>query len=454
MTYAEFLARKHIADVPTGFEPGPLPGKLFAWQADIARWGCRRGRAALFEDCGLGKTPQQLAIAQQIVDHTGGNVLILAPLGVVAQHVREGQKFGIAVHRVRDQSEVQPGINVSNYERLHLFDLSRFVALILDESSILKSFDGATRTAIIEKSARTEYKLACTATAAPNDYMELGNHAEYLGVMTGSEMFSTFFVHDGGETSQWRLKGHAEKEFWRWVCSWAINIRKPSDLGYDDGAFTLPPLRMHEHIVDGNQKMDGYLFALPASTLAERRLARKATLGERSRLAADMATSDRDQWLLWCNLNAEADELERLTGFSQIAGCTPEADREKIALAFLDGSIRGVITKPSIWGYGMNLQCCHKAAAVGISDSYEDFYQVIRRIWRFGQTSPVDFHIIISRLEGAVLANIKRKEANAMRMATEMVRNMADISSAEIKGITRDITPYHPTTAMAIPQWL
>jgi superfamily II DNA or RNA helicase len=452
MNYAEFLNQKRIVSVPTGFEPCPdyYPNELFDFQRDVVTWACRRGRAALFEDCGLGKTPQQLAWADQVADY--GDVLILAPLCVAQQTVREGQKFGIDVRQVSQQSEVSSGISITNYEKLHRFDASHFKGIVLDESSILKAYDGATRTAIIEAFARTPYKLACTATPAPNDYMELGNHAEFLGVMSRTEMLATFFVHDGGETSKWRLKGHAESEFWRWLCSWAVNIRKPSDLGYDDNEFTLPPLNLHEHIVDSNQKMDGFLFSLPASSLIERRDARRASLDERVAMAAKLA--DDQQWVFWCNLNAESEALANAIDAEEISGATPEAERERIAAGFLDGSVRRVVTKPSLWGYGMNLQCCCNTALVGLSDSYEDFYQVVRRFYRFGQTKPVNAHIIISSLEGAVLANIKRKEYDASRMAAEMVAHMADISSQEIKGQTRDVIEYNPKTKMKVPAWL
>ena len=452
--YSAFLAKKKVADIATGFEPGSLPPSMFDFQADVTRWTCRRGRSALFEDCGLGKTVQQLAWADQVAAHTRtGKVLILAPLGVTHQTVREGDKFGIKVKFVTCQAECDgPGIFITNYEKLHRFDASQFAALVLDESGILKSFAGATRNAIIEAAAGLPYKLACTATPAPNDYVELGNHAEFLGVMSRVEMLATFFVHDGGDTAKWRLKGHAEEEFWRWLCSWSVNIRKPSDLGYEDGKFCLPELRMREHIVRSSQKMDGYLFALPASSLAERRDARRASLGERVEMAADLA--DGEQWVFWCNLNAESDARAKTLGAKEIRGDTSEEDRERTLLGFLDGTVRRVVTKPSLWGFGMNLQCCWNTAMVGLSDSYEEFYQTVRRFWRFGQQNPVNAHIIISDLEGAVLANIKRKEADAKRMAEEMVRHMADISSKEVRGSVRETIKYKPSVKIKLPQWL
>lgn len=452
MSYQEFLQRKRIVSVPSGFDPDAtaFPELLFDFQRDVVGWACRRGRAALFEDCGLGKTPQQLAWAEAVAQF--GDVLILAPLCVVHQTMREASKFGITINIASEQREVWPGINITNYEKLHRFDASHFKGVVLDESSILKSYDGATRTAIIEGFERTAYKLACTATPAPNDFMELGNHAEFLGVMSRTEMLATFFVHDGGETSKWRLKGHAETEFWKWLCTWAVNLRRPSDLGYDDGKFTLPELKFREHVVASNQKMDGYLFSIPAATLAERRDARRASLSERVARAAELA--DGEQWVFWCNLNSESEALAKLLNAEEIRGSTPEEERERIARGFLDGSIGRVVTKASLWGFGMNLQCCHNTAFVGLSDSYEEFYQAVRRFWRFGQTEPVNAHIIISDLEGAVLANIKRKEADAQRMAAEMVRHMAAISSSEIKGTKRETIEYQPTKRMRIPEWV
>lgn len=452
--YQKFIAKKKISDVPSGFSPTGLNDNLFDFQNDLVTWACRRGRAALFEDCGLGKTPQQLAWAQQVAEKTNLPVLGLAPLCVTKQTQREGRKFGIEVNLANHQSEVKPGINYTNYEKLHHFDASKFSGIVLDESSILKSFDGATRNNIIESFERTPYKLACTATPAPNDFMELGNHAEFLGVMSRVEMLATFFVHDGGDTAKWRLKGHAEQDFWKWLCSWAVNIRKPSDLGYDDGKFKLPKLNMYEHIVESKQKMDGYLFALPASSLQERRSARSASLNERVELAANLATSSKEQWVFWCNLNSESQMLSKMIGAEEISGATSDDDRERIAQGFLDGSIRRVVTKPSIWGFGMNLQCCHNTGLVGLSDSYESFYQVVRRFWRFGQTKPVNAHLIISNLEGAVLKNIKRKEADASQMASEMVKNMADISSVEIKGLARETETYNPQIEMQLPKFI
>jgi hypothetical protein len=457
MNYAEFLAQKAIVDVPTGFEPSKDVDrhKLFDFQRDVTGWNLRRGRSADFMDCGLGKSPIQLVTAQQVVEHTNKPYLILAPLCVAQQTVRQGEKFGVEIKLCQSQSDVVTGVNISNYEKLHRFSPQEFSGVGLDESSILKSYSGATRNLIIDSFKKTSFKHAYTATPAPNDYMELGNHAEFLGVMSRTEMLSTFFVHDGGDTSKWRLKKHAQKDFWRWLCSWAINIRKPSDLGYQDKGFELPKLNMIEHVVDSDQKaLDGYLFALPASSLQERRQARKSSLTDRVDKAVEICAKNKEQWVYWCNLNSESEAIAKELNACEIRGSTSESEREQIAANFLSGEIKRVVTKPSIWGFGMNLQCCHNTALVGLSDSYEEFYQVIRRFWRFGQEKEVNAHIVISSLEGAVLANIHRKEADARRLADEMISSMSSISSAQIKGMTKDTLKYDAHHAMLLPEWI
>lgn len=454
MTYEEFIASKSIVSKPCGFDPLPVPENRFPFQRDVVGWAVRRGRAALFEDCGLGKTVQQLDWSQQVATKIG-DVLILAPLAVAKQTVAEGQKFGIEVNQVSDDSEVKHGISVTNYQKLHKFDTRRFKGVVLDESSILKSFDGKYRTDLIKRFKDTPFKLACTATPAPNDYMELGNHAEFLGVMKREEMLAMFFTHDGGETSKWRIKGHAEDEFWKWLCSWAVNIRKPSDLGYDDGDFLLPLLELKEHVVESSQKMDGYLFALPASTLAERRDARRASLNERVSMAADIANSNDEPWIAWCNLNDESKALSSaINGAVELTGSDSDERKEQVLRGFSDGTFKRLVTKPSIAGFGLNWQHCAHELFVGLSDSYEQFYQAIRRCWRFGQKRKVEAHLVISSLEGAVLANLKRKEGDATRMAKQMVKHMAEISSAEIKGTTRDVEGYNPIKKIKLPKWM
>lgn len=459
--YEEFIKRKTPIDVPTGFEPRDIEFKrpLFGFQSDVVKWSIRRGRSALFEDCGLGKTAQQLAWAHQVAEK--GNVLILAPLSVAEQTVREGDAIGVDIAHISDDAEAQAQIDIGrtihicNYEKLHRLNPDRYVGCVLDESSILKSYDGKTRTHLIDSFKLTPYKLACTATPAPNDYMELGNHAEFLGVMKREEMLAMFFTHDGGNTSQWRLKGHAEDVFWKWLCSWAVNIRRPSDLGYDDGAFKLPPLKMHQHVVESAQKMDGYLFALPASSLQERREARKCSLSERVQKASEIANGNDEQWIAWCNLNSESESLAKcIRGAVEVTGSDSEEYRDKAVRGFLSGEVRVLVSKPSIFGFGLNFQHCHNQLFVGLSDSYEQFYQAVRRCWRFGQKNEVNAHLVISNLEGAVLANLQRKESDAARMAENMVKHMAEISSREIRGVRRDSTAYNPNVKIKLPSWM
>ncbi len=341
--YKSFLAGKVIRDNATGFNPTrELHSALFPFQADIVRWALRRGRACLFEDCGLGKTIQQLVWADQ-VGHKIGKVLILTPLAVAQQTLAEATRFGILAQTAAGQEDVSdnrnsPRIVITNYEKLHKFDVSKFRGVVLDESSILKAYDGKTRTAILDAFKTTPFKLACTATPAPNDFMELGNHAEFIGAMSRTEMLSMFFVHDGGDTSQWRLKGHAESDFWRWLCSWAVNIRKPSDLGYSDDGFDLPKMHTHQHVVESGQRMDGYLFALPASSLDERRQARKCSLGERVEIAAKIANETDGQCLVWCNLNSESEALaECINGAQEGTGSQSDEVKAEHMAGFSSG---------------------------------------------------------------------------------------------------------------------
>jgi hypothetical protein len=397
----------------------------------------------------------QLEWAHRVHLHTGGNVLILAPLAVAKQTQREGVKFGIEVTVCETQADVQNGINITNYEKMHHFDLASFSGVVLDESSILKAYDGKTRTSIIDAFRFTPYKLACTATPSPNDYMELGNHAEFLGAMSRTEMLSMFFVHDGGDTSKWRLKGHAANEFWKWIASWAVMLRKPSDLGYSDEGFVLPKVHIHHHTVKTDVVMEGYLFAIEARTLEERRKARKASMSDRVAKCAEIVSQNADPWLVWCDLNAEGDALEdAITSAVQIAGSDTNDFKERTMLDFADGNVPVLVSKPSICGYGMNFQVCPNMAFVGLSDSYEMYYQAKKRIDRYGQTKEVHIHIITSELESSVLKNIQRKEKDAQRMADEMVQHMQVYNTESVHGTTRKIDAYNPRKQMIIPNWL
>lgn len=456
--YAQFLARKVIVDPPTGIpEPGDLPSCLFAFQADIVRWALRRGRAALFAGTGLGKSLMELAWGRAVNTHTGKPILHLAPLAVSSQMVREANKFGITAAQVASHGECTPGINITNYQKLGHFNLDDFGGVILDESSILKSTDGHYRSALIEACQSIPFRLAATATPAPNDFMELGNHAEFLGVMSYTDMLATFFAHDGGDTQKWRLKGHAENEFWKWMASWAVMLRKPSDLGYVDDGYNLPPLHFVQHTVSVDYAPNadtGLLFPMQAETLQERIAARRATVVDRVKLAASITPPDRP-FVWWCNLNDESAMLTRLIpGAVETRGSDADDVKERKLLDFSEGRTRVLVTKAGVAGFGMNWQHCRDTGFVGLNDSFEQFYQAVRRFWRFGQTDTVNAHIIASEMEGATVSNIRRKEADADRMAAAMVLHMADLSSAAVRGAVRDTPAYQPRTPITLPSFL
>lgn len=458
MDYVTFLSQKVVADVPTGLDAIPaLPAPLFPHQRDIVRWALRRGRAAIFAGTGLGKTLMELSWGQAVAAASGRPVILFAPLAVAAQIIREADRFGIPARQVGAQADVGPGINVTNYQKIGHFDLMAFGGVILDESSILKNVDGHYRTRLVTDCAAIPFRLAATATPAPNDFMELGNHAEFLGVMSYTDMLACFFTHDGGETQKWRLKGHAEGPFWRWMCSWAVMLRTPSDLGYDDGDYLLPPLHQHQHTVAVDYAPSvgtGLLFPMEAVTMQERQQARRDTVAERVSMAARITPADRP-FVWWCNLNAESDALAAaIPGAVEVRGSDPEDVKERRLVDFSEGRIRVLITKPSIAGFGMNWQHCADTGFVGLNDSFEQVYQAVRRFWRFGQSKPVNVHFIAAETEGAVVANIKRKEADAERMAASMVAHMADLSSETIRGATRDRADYNPTQAVRLPSFL
>lgn len=455
-SYDEFLRAKALSSPSAHIEHGDMHPDLFEYQASIVRWALAKGRAAIFADCGLGKTLMQLAWAHEVTKQ--GQVLLLAPLAVAHQTVAEASRFGIDATYARNPSEAGDcKIVVTNYERLESFLPWCGAGVVLDESSILKAYDGKTRTMIIEAFSRTPYRLACTATPAPNDFMELGNHSQFLGVMTREEMLAMFFTHDGGDTAKWRLKGHAEREFWRWVCGWSVMVRKPSDLGFSDDGFTLPPLSLHEHVVRSTSSADafkrGLLFDLEAQTLQERRDARRASMPARVRLASDIVAQRPDEsWLVWCNLNAEGDALTAaIDGAVQVAGADDNDAKSERMLSFARGDTRVMVSKPSICGFGMNFQACSNVVFVGLSDSYEELYQAVRRCWRFGQKRAVDVHLVIGEAEGAVLKNIQRKEADAKRLAEEMVKNMIGMQDA--RATVRDSAAYHHDP-IVLPDWL
>lgn len=453
MDYELFLKQKTIAAQPSGFTvtDDRLSPHAFDYQRAITRWALYRGKAAIFARYGTGKTIIQLDWAANVARETDGNVLIVAPLAVARQTEREGRKFDLPVTLCRQPTDLAPGVNVTNYELLHKFELKRFDGIVLDESSILKHIDSSTRQMLLDSFAHTPYKLCCTATPSPNDYTELGGHSAFLNVMSNAEMLSSFFFHDGGDTSKWTLMHHAREAFWKWVASWAVMMRTPADLGFDASRYTLPALTMHEHIVESTEATQGYLFAMEALTLTDRRSARRESLSERCQVAADLANSNTDQWLIWCNLNDEGAELKRLIPDAvEVKGADSPEHKERAMMGFVDGSVRVLISKPSICGFGMNFQNCHRMAFVGLSDSFEEMDQAIHRCHRFGQTRDVECHVIVSSQEGSVVRNIERKRAANQAMGDDLAAHVA---------IELDMQPsyrptYHARNILQVPTWL
>ena len=406
MNYNAFINSKSKMSESHGFviDAGMLNKHLFDFQRDIVKWALAKGKAAIFADCGLGKTLMQLSWAYEIYLHTGGSVLILAPLAVAAQTQSEGERFDIPVTICESDDDIVPGVNITNYEKLGRFNTDNLIGVVLDESSILKSFTGKVRTDLINRFSNTPYRLACTATPAPNDYMELGNHAEFLGIMSRNEMLSMYFTHDGSDTAKWRLKGHAENTFWEWMASWAVVLDNPASLGYEDDGYELPELHVHEIVVDKTGE------DVPTLSLLERRRARKASLESRCRAAADLVNASNEQWLVWCDLNDESTTLKEMIDLAEdVKGSDKATRKQGMMLGFGSGFLKCLVTKPSIAGFGMNWQNCHNMIFVGLSDSYEQYYQALRRCWRFGQKREVNAYIVISEKEGAVKANIERK---------------------------------------------
>ena len=450
MDYKSFLEKKTIVSKDTGFTVNrkDLNNNLFEYQKDIVIWALKKGKSAIFADCGLGKSLMQLEWAEKVHEETNGSILILAPLAVTEQTYREGIKFGINSKVVECQEDVINGINITNYEKLDKFDTSVFNGIVLDESSILKSFTGKVRNQIIDNFKNTPYKLACTATPAPNDYMELGNHSEFLGVMTRSEMLAMYFVHDGGNTSKWRLKGHATDVFWQWMSSWAVVITNPRDLDYEVEGYDLPKLNIHEIIVDGDKPI------VETLTLTQRRQARKESLEDRCKAASELVNNSDENWLVWCNLNDESKLLHELINDSvEVKGSDKAKHKTDSSISFANGDIKCLVSKPLIFGMGLNFQSCHNMIFVGLSDSYEQYYQAVRRCWRFGQEHEVNVYIVISAKEGCVKENIERKQEDANTMQQEMLKHTKEITKENIKATCRISTPYNNNLKMILPVW-
>jgi len=457
--YEEFLASKLVSHRQDGVDVpmSSMPDILMPFQAEIIQWALRQGKAALFEPCGFGKTFQQIEFAYQAARFTDKPSLILAPLAVAGQTAREGTKLGRQVTVCRTQDHVKPGVNVTNYDMIDHFDVTKFGAVVLDESAILRNFSGTVKQKLCYLFQRTPFRLCCTATPAPNDYKELGNHSEFLGAMRSNEMLMRWFINDTMKMNGYVLKGHAEADYWRWVSTWSTCLSLPSDLGYSDDGFVLPELSIKEVIVETDWSLnapEGELMRSPSMSATTMHAEMRLTAVDRARAAADIVSSDSQaSWPVWCNTDYEADELMKAIPYAvDLRGSESVEAKEKKLLGFVDGSIRVLITKPRLAAYGLNWQHAHKTVFVGLSHSFDAFYQALRRLWRFGQTHPVEAYIIMAETEGAVLQTIRRKQDQHERMVTAMVNAMKQNRMADNGRL--NLSKYTPTIPMILPSWL
>lgn len=455
MTYADLLARKS-ADAPLrGLSTIPsLHSDMFPYQRDVTEFLLGVGGGAAFLDTGLGKSLVALEWSRVVAEHAGKPILMLAPLAVAPQHVREAKKFGYDDARVvRDRSEIGPGINVTNYAKLEHFDPSDFAGVVLDESSIIKNFTGQTTRKMMAMWNATPFRLACTATPAPNDHMELGQHSQFLGVMNSNEMLTRWFIADQNNMGRYRLKGHAVKPYWNWVASWARCISKPSDLGYSDEGFELPPLNVFRHVVKSDISIDAgdRLFRIPDTSATAIHKEKRLTAEARATVIAERVNEERGEtWIVWCDTDYEADALmQRIPGAVEVRGSMTDAVKEERLVGFSVGNIRVLISKPSIAGFGLNWQHCARMAFAGLSFSYEAYYQAIRRCYRFGQKRPVDVHIALADTERAIWDVINRKSGDHEQMKVEMYAAMR--RAHESRKVKID---YQPTKKIKLPTWM
>jgi superfamily II DNA or RNA helicase len=452
--YHRFLESKRPRDKEYGFTPYPIHGPLFGYQRDCVEWAVHKGRAALFLDTGLGKTICQLEWAEQCIKHSGLPALLLCPLAVQEQTHREADRFGYNARVCKTGDDIGPGINITNYHRLEHFNPAEFGSVVLDESSILKSFTGTTKRELVETFARTPYRLCCSATPAPNDYMELGNHSEFLGVMPMVDMLCRWFIVDSNQPSKYTMKGHAVDSFWCWVASWAVCATSPADLGHPEEVSELPPLKIIPHEVISNHSIEdsGTLFPNMEVSATNINQTRRASIDERCAMSAKIAKSTKGSVIVWCHLNDESNLLaDLIPGAEEIVGSeSPEVKAEKLQ-AFTDGKIRVLVTKPSIAGFGLNWQHCNTMVFASLSYSYEQFYQAIRRCWRYGQTKPVNVHVVTSDAESGVVEAIERKRDDHRAMLANMkTANFANRSAVE--HLIR--IKYEGDKSPIIPAWL
>lgn len=435
MDYREFLNSKCSREPSLGFDAKAINPMLFDWQRDIVTWACKRGRASVFADCGLGKTAMQVEWAHQCIGHAGGMALIVAPLSVGRQTIAEAEKFGRSVTYVRSGSDCSDGIYVTNYEMASHFDFAEFCAVVLDESSILKAHSSKTRKAMTDALQYVPYVLCCTATPAPNDQMELGTHAEIMRAMTREEMLAMFFVHDGGDTSKWRLKSHAKADFYRWMATWSVMLSNPADIGYSADGFELPELIIDTHKGDAGYVQEGLLFARPEEGLSGARRARKAGLEWKVGAIAEMVNASDDQWCVWCDYNDESSALANaIPDAVEVRGSDSPERKAECMEGFASGKYRVIVSKPSICGFGMNWQQCSHMAFCGLSYSYEQFYQAVRRCWRFGQEKAVNVHVFTTEQESGSVDTISRKENQMQETQRGMIAAMAEETARQLSG--------------------
>jgi superfamily II DNA or RNA helicase len=452
--YLEFIEAKRHEGALHGFEPVWLPDSLFPFQADVCTWAIKRGRSAVFADCGMGKTLIQLVVAENVARKTGDRVLVLTPLAVAFQTVKEGAKFGIEVTYRKDGLKLGDRIVVTNYERLHYFKPEDFALVICDESSILKNYDGVTKAAVTDFMRKRPYRMLCTATAAPNDFIELGTSSEALGELGAVDMLNRFFKKgkrtftrsEEHKADVYRFRGHAEQPFWRWVCSWARALRKPSDIGYEDTGFALPPLNINTHTVMAKKPREGWLFEVPAVGWKEEKEDTRNSITERCEMAANLANAHSGPVIAWCNLNDEGRLLEKLIdGAVEVSGSDADEAKEEAFSAFVSGEVRALVTKPKIAGFGLNLQhCAHEVFFP--THSYEQYYQAVRRCWRFGQKNPVTVDIIATIGQQAFVESMERKSAQADQMFAQLVAMMW-------QGMGLNKSNDH-TNTQELPSWL
>lgn len=458
LDYQAFLASKRRKPPSSGIDcaAADVNPSLFDFQRHIVAWAVRRGRAAVWADTGLGKSRMQVEWARIL----GSRTLILAPLAVAEQTIREAAAIGVPIVYVRDQAEadtVECRIVISNYDRLHKFDAAAFGAVVLDESSILKAYSGETKRALVAAFKETPYRLACTATPAPNDLEELCNHADFLGIMSPAEMRSTFFIADSrGEFMRYRLKGHAKGAFYDWLASWAIACRTPADLGFDSSAYELPPLRINDHLLPTGWAADGELFTPRLEGVTQRAQVRRDTLGARVAAAVDLVAAEPGEaWIVWCGMNDEADAIAAaVPGAVNVQGSDPAEAKTENLRRFANGDIRVLVTKPSLAGFGLNFQRCARMVFCGLSDSYEQYYQAIRRCYRFGQTREVQVHIVLADVEAPIVANVRAKERSAAATTSGLVAAIAAENRNELFAGTSKADDYEPRRALSLPSWL